>query len=330
MALTRWFDDNRQRSYPFVTGTVGQPVTSSLTLMRQLPPAVAVDCGFLAGPLSGFVTGSDSVFLKTLSRAGSTLTLTFATTAAYLVGVELTFTRDLATDPDYLTTSGESGAASDDLSSTPDCQLPGLTGFLTTGRLADIAAVVPDSTTLTALSGDALVQPTLLQNLANSWVRDLAVANADRIRATAPAGCPPLSWPFPTGGIIPWAQCLTGDVRFRAGYNTLLSLDTATNAIILGARPGAGAGAPCDDPARFPDEAAAWSLAGSAGPLTGGLWCNEVLRSLNGVPGPDLPILAGAGVSVIPDPAHNQVVIDVNMRDLSTCFNDFSRVSESL
>ena len=65
--------------------------------------------------------------------------------------------------------------------------------------------------------------------------------------------------------------------------------------------------------------------------LSGGLQCNEVLRSINGMGGPFFNILAGLGVSIVPEPDLHKVKVDVNMFGLSVCFtSEFSQFSASL
>jgi hypothetical protein len=44
-----------------------------------------------------------------------------------------------------------------------------------------------------------------------------------------------------------------------------------------------------------------------------------VLRGINGVPGPVVPLQGGAGVALTFDPATHTVTLDVNMARLATC-----------
>ena len=69
------------------------------------------------------------------------------------------------------------------------------------------------------------------------------------------------------------------------------------NSITITPRVGAGEGQPCDE---VPLTAAETAPAGST-LLSGGPTCNEVIRTINGIPGPHYTILAGTGVTVAAD-----------------------------
>lgn len=325
MGKPEFFNDNACRNHPFVPGTVGLAAASGL---YGLPDDAVVDCGFVVGPESEYADGTDSVYLTSVSRSGAVVTFTFASSAAALYGEPLVFTRTLG-GPDYETEFVESGAPArggdrpSASAGASDCDPAAWSGFLVTGPMVDLAAWLADGQTVVGDGVAATVEPALVQNLAGSFVTSLAVANEDRTRATAPAGCPEIVWPFVPGSVFVWGRCVRGDVRFAPGYNALVSEDVAANAVVLGARPGAGAGKNCADVPVFPGET-------SAGPYSGAQACSGILRSVNGLGGPDVPLVAGSGVSITPDPARNRVLVNVNMADLSTCFRAYSRVSDSI
>jgi hypothetical protein len=352
MARPGWLNDNVNRSYPFVTGSVDRPGLSEPSMHGLIDAAVA-DCGFIAGPGSEFVSDTNVVRLASLGRVGSVFTFTFVSDAPGLFGVPLVFTRHLS-DPDYATEFVESGPVPDPYdgsersevsegslgphhaahSDLDDCAPPAWSGFLTTGNLADLAVWLGSGVTLVGTTSDALVEPALVQNLAGTVVEAVAVANTVRTRATAPIGCPELTFPFNPPPVVVWARCLQGKLRFRAGYNALVSQDDGTHSITLGARVGAGAGEPCGQVPNYPHEVPVpidirrSEYINRA--LDGAPRCGEVLRAVNGVGGPDLPVLAGPGASVVSDPTTHTVTVNVDMTGLPTCFNDMSRVSISL
>lgn len=337
MGAPGWLNDNLNRAYPFLAGTAGADAPGEL---RGLPDSAVAECGFTAGPLSGFDPQAHSVRLARVSRSGGTVTFAFASDAPGLAGRDLAFTRSLS-DPDYLTSDADgdpygpdAGSASDPVSAEAGgCSLPSWWGFLTTGRLADLAAWLPDGATVTGAAGVAVVEPALVQSLAGAWVHGVSLANAERTRATPPEGCPGDGWPYDPGAVHVWRACLAGPLRFEAGYNATVAVDAAANRVTLGARAGAGAGEPCGEVPLNPPERAYirgpfYGRQGS--PLSGGPWCGSAVRSVNGVPGPDVAVRGGPGVAVTPDPAGHRLVVDANMSGLAACFSDYLRVSESL
>jgi hypothetical protein len=328
VAAVGWFNENLHRAYPFVKGTVARPADGPLTV-RNLPDAAVADLGFVAGPKSGFEAGAHAVYLNRLTRSGDTFTFEFASDAPGLFAVPITFTRT-AGDPDYAFESTDTGAAglSSSLSAGSlsfvgaDCDEPLWSGFLVTGTMADLELLLPGDGVLERGAGGGLVEPALVQTLNGSLVVRLAVANDDRTRATGPEDCPGVSWPFEVGVVHVADPCVRGAVAFSPGYNAVVRQNTQDNSITFGAAVGAGAGQPCGEVALFPGERPPeGSLL-----LTGGPACNQTVRSINGVGGPQLTIVAGAGVSVTASPETNTVVVDVSMAGLAACV---SHVSES-
>jgi hypothetical protein len=175
-------------------------------------------------------------------------------------------------------------------------------------------------------TGEAVIEPTLVQNLNESQVVSINIANGDRTRALRPADCPPNEWNFDTEEIYVNRECLQGVVKLRAGYTVALNQITLSNTIQLSAIVNAGLGEPCEEVKLFPTETP--PIGATNNLLAGDFYCNEVLRSINGLQGPDLVLFAGSGVSITADQATNTVIVDVNLVDLSAC--TFSAVSESI
>jgi hypothetical protein len=333
MARPGFYNDNINRSYPFLKGTVGRLYVTPLPTMLELPDFVVADCGFIMGPASGFVEGEHYVRLDVVRRLGSQFRFEFVSDAPGLFDVPLDFQRDV-TDPLYANEFAESAAVleegeSDSESAYLSCREPLWSGFLITGDLARLASLL--TTSGQEISGgedEAVVEPALTQNLAGTVVSSLELVNEDRTRATAPSGCDELTWPHQTGVLFQQARCLQGPIRFSAGYNAVLLQNDLDNSLTIGAGVGAGAGEPCSEVALFdgespPDES-------SNDLYSGGLYCNQVLRSFNGIGGPGFNFLAGQGVSIVPDPENNCVLIDFNLIGMTICYSDFSIVSESL
>ena len=199
-------------------------------------------------------------------------------------------------------------------------------GYIVTGPLTALAALLPNEGDHLTRTDGGIVEPGLIQNLAGTFVTTINIANADRTRVTSSDGCPETQWAYPTGEdvIHVSAQNLVGNVKMRAGYNASVRQDGFDNAIVLGAAVGAGEGEPCNEVPLFSGEIAP---TGST-LLTGGLRCDQLIRTLNGVGGRFLVIRAGLGVKIESDPQNNKLRINADMSQLSVCY-DVSQSAET-
>ena len=339
MARPNFFNDNRNRTFPFQQGTagIGTPATGAVT-MHQLPDDFIVDCGFIAGPESGFLDDEHTVFLYSISRASLNVFLfEFRSDAPELQDSPLIFSRNLADAdyarefldsdiPEYIPLS-QSVSLSLSESESAVCGEPFWSGYLVTGSLAAIADRLSVGGTIVRLAVDeAIVEPALIQNLNQSQVVSINIANSDRTRAIRPADCPQNKWSFETGLIYTNRECLQGDVKLRAGYNLSLNQFPASNTIRFVATVNAGLGEPCEEVPLFPAETPPTGAGNNL--LAGDFYCNEALRTVNGLQGPNVNLFAESGVSITVDQATNTVVIDVDLVDLTAC--TFSAVSESI
>jgi hypothetical protein len=93
MAKPGFYNDNRNRHYPFLKNTVGDP---GGTGVKRLPDSAVVDCGVLVGLSAGFVDGTHAVWLDAVRRAGGRLYFDLASDAPGLYQRRLTFSRPVA------------------------------------------------------------------------------------------------------------------------------------------------------------------------------------------------------------------------------------------
>ncbi len=325
MPRPSFFNDNENRTFPFREGSAGvnTPATGTFS-MQQLPDDVIVDCGFITGPESGFVEGEHSIYLYSVHRVSSSVvTYEFRSTAPKLAGVGIVFQRTTADLP-YKTEFVESGIPQYENSQPSGEPLPPVvcgeplwSGYLVTGPIEAVTARLTVGFSVYGSSTVAVVEPALIQNLAGSRVVSINIANADRTRAVRPSNCPPNAWSFELGSIHVQRECLQGALIVRPGYNTSLGQVIETNTLQFSAVVNAGAGQPCQEIKQFPAEAPPEDASNNL--LTGDFYCNEVFRSINGLQGPDLTIIAGTGVTVTSNSATNTVLVDINLTDLSTC-----------
>lgn len=337
MPRPNFFNDNINRTFPFRQGTAGKDTPlDGLPSMRQLPDDFIADCGFIMGPESGFIEGIHSVFLHKISRVSdSQIDFEFRSDAPNLENTFLIFSRNVD-DPLYTREFLESDIPSEfkdsqSLSRSESiiaeaCGVPYWSGYLVTGRLDHVAARIATGYQIERALGDAVVEPALIQNLDQNQLVGINIANADRTRALRPAHCPSNEWVFPTGIIYINGECLQGDVRLRSGYNVALRQNDRANTIELAAIVNAGQGEPCEQIKLFKFETP--PIGATNDLLAGDYYCNEVLRTINGLAGPALTFHAGTGVAITPDSSNNKLVININLTDLSLC--EYSAVSESI
>ncbi len=291
-----WYNENRERSYPFVP--------SELT---DLPTQVIVDFGCVFG-LDAQVTDSDIVYLSSiyLNSAGDELRFDFHSTAAGLGEQPLRFYR--AVD------AGQYVTEFDSVSANPDCTESDFSweGFLVTGDLTPLLELI-DPDELLEFGEDWQIEPALQQNLAKSRVRSVSVANAERTRVPAADGCREECLPFETADMYLVEQCLIGSLRFAPGYNAAIR-QNATG-LVFSAAVGAGLGEPCAELVAGSEEEDITGL------LTGGPACNDVLRSFNGSGGRLFTIKDGIGSHITPDRDSNRLLISVDMNGLAVCYD---------
>lgn len=291
------------------------------------PDPLLVDAGFSAGPKSRFDTGTHRIWLSGVRRQGAFFHLDFQCDAPELFGVPLTFSRHAA-DGDFATEfidSGTMGLSASSLSGSvsenlEECDEPLWSGFVVTGRIAAFDTLLPSDGQATFL---AYVEPALVQNLSESCVVKFALANDDRTRVSPAADCGDST--DLSGVSHVQAVCVVGDVVFKPGFNANVRQSLTDNSITLGASVGDGAGEPCDTVPLYAGE----SPPDGSSLLEGGPRCNETVRSVNGIGGPQLTLVAGRGVTITSLPEVNKVTVVVNMSGLALCFDSVSARSES-
>jgi hypothetical protein len=337
MGKIGWYNDNANRSYPFVKGTVDAQPPAVPKTIADLPDGIIVDAGFLMGLKSAFDHELHEAYLHEIRREGSMFFLEFRSDAPGLFERPLIFTREVG-DPDYqlefvdnlnepVTSESESGFSASG-SGEPCGPEPLWSGFVVTGKLSALEELLPaDDAVVRLATTDGLIEPALIQSLVQSYVDSLSVANNDRTRVTAAENCDEVTWPHPTDIVFVRDECVRGDVRLKAGFNAVIQQNPFDNLITIGAITGAGEGEVCEQVPLFDGE----SPPDDSVLLEGGPLCNEAVRSINGVGGRLLDIMAGLGAVVTPDPENNKVIVNMDMTGLALCFvSDVSEVSESI
>jgi hypothetical protein len=306
-----FYEWNTGRDYPLVQGDAFVPASS------------LVACGFVVGPGSGYVDGEHRVYLVKVLRDGSRLEFHFTSDAPGLAGETIVFERDVA-DDQYVVEYADA-APSQSLSDSLDCsRQDAFTGYLVTGPLTDLLEALDDNDD--ELTGESTVEPALIQNLSQAFVRSINVANGDRTRFAPSEDCPDVEWPVEQQPLYVRRTCLQGALRFREGYNNTIRQNLSDNSLTFDATVGGGQGEPCEQIPVFDGET---PPAGSQ-LLDGGPSCLDVFRTINGVGGRIVPISGGLGVSVTFLPAEARITVDVNGHDMSVCSPTLQTPAESL
>ena len=316
MAELEFYDANEARAFPF---------QENATPSIALPSEAVVDFGCWLGPAVLWDPGTDTVYLASVSRVGDVFTFRFAATSASLTGHILVFTRNLTDDrwlPEFAAAS--SPDPEDPLDSESCEEYPAWSGYLATGNLRELATVLLSGQTWTFAADDHVTEPSCLIRLSWPAVTSLNLANDDRTRADND-DCDPLTWAYTIGDTFVSARCLTGDVRWRPGYNAGIELDVTENVVRLLAGVGAGEGEPCELVPLFDSETAP----SERELLDGSLGCQDVVRSLNGLAGPRITIAAAGGVTVRNVRVQHKIELALDLSSLLVCY-DTSEDSEQL
>lgn len=323
MASPGFYNDNLFRCYPFVPRE--QPLSAATGFdplapgtLLELPESAIVDAGVIVAPAATYADQTDRVYLQSVTRDGDTLALTLGSTATL---EELTFVCEVS-DPHGTTYWADSRPPTgpSDSSESPDDSCDNnaiLTGFLVIGDLAALYAMIPDQSTIQCIPQLWTLEPARIQNLSRAYLQTVSLANMPRILHTPPADCGD-TVTQPTEGR--WqSRCISGPITWREGFNCLIRQSTINSALIFSASPGAGRGQPCEEVPAYPGEVS--PDGGSF--LSGGPSCRDIVRAVNGVTGPHLQLLAGAGIRIQADTdVPNSVVVSQAFGDFAACVYD--------
>jgi hypothetical protein len=309
MPALEFYNDNANRLYPFVDE--GPPaMTYSGGGELLLPDSAVVDFTVITGLDIAFSVQLHRVYLYEIMRLGDEFHFTFRFTAPLLGDRELIFCRHL-NDPEFSQDRQE--VANTSASLALPCGGLIVEAWLTTGAMDDLAALLASGEYLRRADGNVWVEPTRLQSLENAFVRTINLAND--ARTIVPHACSESSEDV-TDGIIVGTRCMDGPIKFKEGYNSTIRQLDGDNVLEFAAGVGAGLGEPCGEVPLFPGET---PPPGST-LLTGGPTCNEIIKTINGIPGPAYRFLAGRGVSILTDDAvPNRIIIDYNLHGLDVC-----------
>lgn len=296
-----FYNDNEYRAYPFIF----KPDTN------LIPNSAIVDCGIIMGLDSEFDGAQHSVWLKTVRRVGDVFEFEFDTDAPGAADLPLVFQRDVTAE-EWLTEDAESAPYIKDGNS---CAVePAWSGFLVTGPLNELAALLPTNGTIN-LSTNYVLEPGRIQSLVRTYLRAISLGNLSRPMAQSSCDPPADNSRY----VVINRRCVTGEIRFKEGYNALVRQRKAANEIAISA--GRNLGAPydadiCETYGEIPFYPGEQPPVGSKF-LSGGPACDELVSSINGVIGPDINIVGGTGVEITPDPENNAIIVKLSPSNIA-------------
>lgn len=351
MPRSGFYNQNLYRDYPFQTQ--GNPLAQLHSLSSEssvsgaayattaLPHEVIVDYGCIMGLDSRYTDRQDWIYLYRVTRSGVFFTFEFRTTANSQV---LIFTRRFdATEYAYewaeavspsapfefppVFSSSSSVASEGDWWYGCDPAAPAWEGFLVTGKFDELIALVPPGTSLYFDSGYQVIEPARTQNLKESYVRSVNLANRARTHALHTKACligyssgSSVSQDSEAQDIAVYehATCIQRAIALVEGYNCQIRQEDTTNTLVIGAGVGLGAGEVCEEYPFYPGE----SANGDEPYFTGGPTCTETLKTINGKGGSHLRFEAGPGFTVRPSPDDpSTIIVDMALTDFAICLD---------
>jgi hypothetical protein len=290
-----WLNQNSTRAYPLQDvrpRTLQLPSTATF----PLDDAAITDFRGCAGLNAHWQPGISAAVLNSIARSSDGTTLTFnigALNASGLTGHTLSFVVPVTT-LEHVHFFAESVLVSGDVPGLPVAGSCGdnlhFEGILIIGSLASLVSNIAAGLTATATPAPIPFELSLVDDLGDSYVRSLNLANLEHWPAVVAPACGtnvPLDY---LGATISTATCMVGDLLLLPGSNLDTTQDPDTGVITMTGRPGGGAGYPCSPDPRYPGEP------------TDAYTCTNYITSINGLAGPSITIKAGLGVTLATPP----------------------------
>lgn len=354
MSRQGFYFDNMFRAYPLVNSPVGM----------TLPDEVIVDFNCSINSDAGFVDGTHKVWLYAVSRSNNQITFAFACDAPALNDKLLTFKvqegcgeltyafselKPISSACPVISSSSEvhvtTGYTSNSSSSSvgSDFELASYTvwdGFIVVGKLTSLLESLGQFECMTDPEGYTKVEPSLVINLQNTAVRSVSIANKLPTTVTAPDGCS--DGVEQSYDIITYHRGITGNIRFINGYSCNISISESDNSILFTATvDGATEGQFCGH-----EEATKIKYKSQLIPgvkfgkdhvipdysvlYSGGPTCKDTLKSINGIGGKRLWIIAGRGIALTEDQENYLISINATLSGLAICSSPGSNNSVSV
>ena len=341
MSRAGFYSDNEFRSYPFVTGQSG----------IQLPSDVIVDFGCIMGHSAEFESGVHKIWLYRVTWFSNSFIFEFKTDAPGLSGRSLSFS--FHEDSEEFTTrfSNDDVSAGSVGSDAYNCYEDiKWEGYLVVGNVKSAAYVLSsrynpsegvilwqqpsdaiywkngsfllyevieggDGSFISDETGLTVVEPALVQNLRNTYIKKIGLANKARTTVTPPEGCSLSSASATYSDLYINQDCIIGDLKVKAGYNCNIFLNPNNNSITIAGAVGDGEGQPCEEIPLYDGE----TSPDGGNLLSGGPQCKDVIKLINGIGGRVVKIQGGLGVTIRNADKPHTITIDPDHSNMALC-----------
>jgi hypothetical protein len=307
-----FYNDNEYRAYPFVF-TPAQATSA-------VPYSAIVDAGVIMGLDSEFDAKTHTVWLHAVRRVSGTTGDAFEfelRTDAPGASAPLVFRRPVGAD-EWLVEHVEAPPYVKDGNSC--ATEPAWSGFVVTGPMDDLRAALPGVGTLACSATVFVLEPARVQSLTRGYLRAITVGNLSR--AESRSSCTPDA--DPPRRVIVNKRCLSGDIRFKEGYNAIIRQRPAANELSFTAGRNSGEQADAalcangSEVPLYPDEPKPVLFGATETTpevrskfFSGGPACDELVATINGVSGPNVIFVGGTGVNITTDPLTHSVIVEL-------------------
>lgn len=337
MANQGFYFDNMFRAYPFLDKTMGM----------ELPEDTILDFNCFILSEVNFVATASKVWLYKINREGNYFTFSFACDASGLSNKLLEFTKTLDDkEIAYAFSSIEENTNLADLnegySSEFECANTVVwEGYIILGNLNKIASIISEGETVYDYDKLTQIEPSLVIDSQKNSIKSINIANKIADMVTTPEGCSesseaPLSSSLSSdsgyySNIVPYQTCISGDVSFSNGYSCDVAISTVGNYVNFTPDAfGSTKGKFCGNEAgvKYASQLTPGIRSGVAHTLhagsvlySGGPACPDTLKSINGISGKRLWILAGTGITIAENPQSNSLAVQATLSGLAVCSN---------
>jgi len=285
------------RAYPLCQSS---PALQAGEYSVTLPDSVVVEFTCVAGPVIA-ADVDNALYLQSATKASGTITFVF-----WLVSGDshyvFTFAASVAAELASYTATA--------VQSTGDgaCTAFLARAWLIVGSLVTLAENMSESVVYLGSATTTRVEPSRIRY--TSYVSTVTLSNSPRTCITLTEGCGS-SPAVPNGTCYTGSECLAGGLRFKPGYNCEITQLSGSNTLRISSDIGAGEGAACGEVA-IPGEPEVEGL------LSGGPDCSAVVKTINGLEGPAIQLIADAGVTIEATGAHS-LAVTASLAGLMAC-----------
>ena len=323
MPALPFYSENLVRAYPFVEQNItnARSMTFSGGGEYNLPDNAIVDFVAMLSVGVNFNPQTDNVYLYEIARLNEYLVFVFRFTGEDSNIVELRFTRHVGGGSSCSLSSSSSvcAPATNEFADAYEfvqeyTEIAGTKAWLTTGTLNELANILNSSGKyLRRADQEIKILPARIQLMYSSFVSEINIANSPR--TIAPDFCLPN---MSSSAYIINDENITGEVRFKPGYNSIVTQNNVTNTLEFDAKKGEGEGEPCGEIMLNERETRPYG----SKLFTGGPSCGELMKTVNGVHGPKITLIPGHGIDFVTDPDNYTIYVVPSMRNMAICLDD--------